>query len=105
MIDIGVASPSAHGHAMIKHRDRVDQAVSTNLSDLTTGSRVVAESRAAHRLLGVPLRARASPAQPLLGPEAATDRGPEARDVPAEMEVSQGAPKGEARPVSGPSDS
>jgi len=22
MIDIGVASPSAHGHAMIKHRDR-----------------------------------------------------------------------------------
>jgi len=44
MIDIGVASPSAHGHAMIKHRDRVDQAVSTNLSDLITGSRVVAES-------------------------------------------------------------
>jgi hypothetical protein len=44
MIDIGVASPSAHGHAMIKHRDRVDQAVSMNLSDLITGSRGVAES-------------------------------------------------------------
>ena len=75
MIDIGVASPSARGHAMIKHRDRVDQAVSTNLSDLITGSRVVA---AVARLLKV--SGRPVP-WPLANPELAIGRLRERRQA------------------------